>query len=435
MFTYQDAIEFLFGLHRSGIKMGLENVETLCKALGNPERKLGKVVHVAGTNGKGSTSALLASIAQESGETVGLYTSPHLVDFTERIRLNGVSIPKEAVTEYTRFLRPLAESTGATFFEVTTVIAFKYFADSNTTLSVIEVGMGGRLDATNVVQPHLCIITPISLDHTEWLGSDIATIALEKAGIIKSTAHTILSHQTLDAMEVLTRAAKEKKSKLTIAPSVTRIGSATSCIGKMRFHLHSARQSYYGLETPLWGEYQRENLRTAIVAAEQLNFSEGSIRQGLLKVIENTGLRARLEVISHNPLILLDVSHNPHGIEATVETLKKYRADFDRLLVVFGAMQDKDVTGMLSKLAELTPQFFFTAPHIQRALSPESLDTLARKLHLDSTTFASSKEAISAAHSVAKASDLILITGSFYLAGEALSHFSTTYQSASNASA
>ncbi|MFN3345467.1 MAG: bifunctional folylpolyglutamate synthase/dihydrofolate synthase [Chloroherpetonaceae bacterium] len=431
MLTYQDAIDFLFPLHRFGIKMGLETMETLCKALGNPERKMGKVIHVAGTNGKGSTSAMIASIAKESGEKVALYTSPHLNDFTERIRLNGVPIPQEAVAEYTRFLRPLAESTGATFFEVTTAIAFKYFADSNATLSVIEVGMGGRLDATNVVQPHLCIITPIGLDHTEWLGNDIPTIALEKAGIIKQGARTILSHQTLDAMEVLTRAAKEKKSKLTIAPSITRIGSATSSIGKMRFHLHSARQSYYGLETPLWAEYQRENVRTAIVAAEYLNFSESAIRNGLLNIIENTGLRARLEVVSRRPLILLDVSHNPHGIEATVEALNKHRKEFENVLVVFGAMQDKDAKSMLMKLGELASRFFFATPQTERALSAAYLENLSHELQLNGTAFASTVDAISAAKSLANTSDLILITGSFYLAAEAIAQFPIVHQNAS----
>ncbi|MFN3562211.1 MAG: bifunctional folylpolyglutamate synthase/dihydrofolate synthase [Chloroherpetonaceae bacterium] len=431
MFTYQDAIDFLFPLHRFGMKMGLETMDILCKALGNPERKMGKVIHVAGTNGKGSTSAMIASIAKESGEKVALYTSPHLNDFTERIRLNGVPIPQEAVAEYTRFLRPLAESTGATFFEVTTAIAFKYFADSNATLSVIEVGMGGRLDATNVVQPQLCIITPIGLDHTEWLGNDIPTIALEKAGIIKQGARTILSHQTLDAMEVLTRAAKEKKSKLTIAPSITRIGSATSSIGKMRFHLHSARQSYYGLETPLWAEYQRENVRTAIVAAEYLNFSESAIRNGLLNIIENTGLRARLEVVSRRPLILLDVSHNPHGIEATVEALNKHRKEFENLFVVFGAMQDKDAKSMLMKLGELASRFFFATPQTERALSAAYLENLSHELQLNGTAFASTVDAISAAKSLANTSDLILITGSFYLAAEAIAQFPIVHQNAS----
>ncbi len=431
MFTYQDAIDFLFPLHRFGVKMGLDTIQTLCKALGNPERRLGKVIHISGTNGKGSTSALLASIAKESGEKVALYTSPHLVDFTERIRINGVSIPQDAVVEYTRFLRPLAEASGATFFEVTTAIAFKYFADSNVSLSVIEVGMGGRLDATNVVQPYLCIITPIGLDHTDWLGNDIPTIALEKAGIIKPNSRVVLSYQTLDAMEVLTRAAKEKKSKLTIAPAVTRIGSASSSIGNMRFHLHSMRQSYYGLETPLWAEYQKENLRTVIVAAECLNFSETAIRQGLLKVLENTGFRARLEVISRHPLMLLDVSHNPHGIEATVEALNKHRKEFDRLLVVFGVMQDKDAKGMLSALGMLASQFFFVSPKTDRALSTQNLVALAQALGLNGLACASTADAISAAKALATASDLILITGSFYLAGEAITHFSLAPQSTS----
>lgn len=432
MFTYQDAIDFLFPLHRFGIKMGLETVQALCKALGNPERKMGKVIHVAGTNGKGSTSAMIASIAKEGGEKVALYTSPHLVDFTERIRVNGVPIPKESVAEYTHFLRPLAESTGATFFEVTTAIAFKYFADSNATLSVIEVGMGGRLDATNVVEPHFCIITPIGLDHTEWLGNDIPTIALEKAGIIKQSAKTILSHQTLDAMEVLTRAAKERKSKLTIAPSITRIGSATSSIGKMRLHLHSARQSYFGLETPLWAEYQRENLRTAVVATELLGLAESSIRKGLLNVIENTGIRARLEVVSRQPLMLLDVSHNPHGVAATVDALKKHRTEFKNLLVVFGAMQDKDAKEMLTTLGELASRFFFAAPQTDRALSSAYLESLSGELHLSGTAFASTADAISAAKSIASPSDLILITGSFFVAGEALSQFPIAHQSASD---
>ncbi|MCS6988249.1 MAG: bifunctional folylpolyglutamate synthase/dihydrofolate synthase [Chloroherpetonaceae bacterium] len=428
--TYQDALDFLFPLHRFGIKLGLETMETLCKALGNPERRLGKVIHVAGTNGKGSTSSLIASIAKESGEKVALYTSPHLVDFAERIRLNGAPIPQEAVAEYVRFLRPLAESTGATFFEVTTALAFKYFADSGASLSVVEVGMGGRLDATNVVQPHLCVITPIGLDHTEWLGPDIPSIALEKAGIIKPNARTILSHQTLDAMEVLARAAKEKKSKLSIVPAITRVGSATSSIGKMRFHLHTDRQSYYGLETPLWAEYQKENLRTAIVVAEQMNFSEAAIRNGVLHVIENSGLRGRLEVVSRDPLTILDVSHNPHGVEATVEALKKHRQEFERLLVVFGAMRDKDAKGMLLKLGELASSFFFATPQTERALDAQSLENLSCELRLNGKACGSTANALSAAKSAAQRSDLILITGSFYLAGEALSAFPAQLQGA-----
>lgn len=418
--TYQDAIDFLFPLHRFGIKLGLETMETLCKALGNPERKMGKVIHVAGTNGKGSTSSLIASIAKESGEKVALYTSPHLVDFTERIRLNGAPIPKEAVAEYVRFLRPLAESTGATFFEVTTALAFKFFADSGASLSVIEVGMGGRLDATNVVQPLACVITPIGLDHAEWLGPDIPTIALEKAGIIKPNAKTILSHQTLDAMEVLTRVAKEKKAKLVIAPAVTRIGSATSVIGKMRFHLHSARQSYYGLETPLWADYQKENLRTAIVVAEQLNVSETAIRNGVSRVIENSGIRGRLEAVSRHPLTIVDVSHNPHGVEATVEALKKHRTEFNRLNVVFGAMRDKDAKGMLLKLGELATTFFFAAPQTERALDAQYLEALALELNLNGKACGSTAEALSAALSATNDDDATLITGSFYLAGEAM---------------
>lgn len=418
--TYQDAIDFLFPLHRFGIKLGLETMETLCRALGNPERKMGKVIHVAGTNGKGSTSSLIASIAKESGEKVALYTSPHLVDFTERIRLNGAPIPKEAVAEYVRFLRPLAESTGATFFEVTTAMAFKFFADSGASLSVIEVGMGGRLDATNVVQPLACVITPIGLDHAEWLGSDIPTIALEKAGIIKTNAKTILSRQTLDAMEVLARVAKEKKSKLVIAPAVTRIGSATSVIGKMRFHLHSARQSYYGLETPLWADYQKENLRTAIVVAEHLSFSETAIRNGVSRVIENSGIRGRLEAVSRHPLAIVDVSHNPPGVEATVEALKKHRTEFNRLNVVFGAMRDKDAKGMLLKLGELASSFFFATPQTERALDAQHLEALALELNLRGKACGSTAEALSAALSATNDDDATLITGSFYLAGEAM---------------
>ncbi len=417
--TYQDAIDFLYPLHRFGMKFGLDNMTELCRHLGNPEKKLGLVIHIAGTNGKGSTASFIASICKEAGLKTALYTSPHIEKFTERIRINGEMIPDDAIAEYTSRLQEKIVSLNATFFEATTAIAFKHFADSQVDVSVVEVGLGGRLDATNVVQPTHVVITRIGFDHTEWLGETLSKIAAEKAGIIKQHAKVFTSPQHLDAMETIAQTALQNKAPLVIAPAVTQLSVAPSDLGELRLHLHTRRRSYYGLSTPLWGMYQTENLPLAVLCAEELGLNERAIRAGVTNVLKNTGHRGRLEIISRTPLVLLDVSHNPEGIKAMVKTLMTRRASFKRLLVVFGAMTDKDVSSMLAELSILCSAVFLAAPQLKRAMSAQAMYALAQALNMESSAFTSVAEALAAARAAMQDGDALLVTGSFYTASEA----------------
>jgi dihydrofolate synthase/folylpolyglutamate synthase len=417
--TYQEAIEFLFPLHRFGMKMSLENITALCNYLGNPERRLGTVVHIAGTNGKGSTAAFVASICQEAGLKTGLYTSPHVEHFAERIRINGQMIAEDAIADLTTGLKHKVQEHNATFFEATTAMAFRYFAEEALDVAVIEVGMGGRLDATNVVSPTYCLITPIDYDHQEWLGDTIEKIAAEKAGVIKPSAKTIVARQKLEAMEVLVATAKERKSSITIAPVMAQTQTATSPLGELAVHLRTQVRDYFGLRTPLWGTYQAENLRLATLCAESMNLTERTIRDGIRNVLRNTGHRARLEVLSRSPLVMLDVSHNPNGMAHTVETLLRYRGEFERLLVIFGAMKDKDLRGLLAPLLRVANKFYLVSPQIERAAKVETLVALLAETPCAYQACESVAQAIQVAKEDLQEKDALLITGSFYVSGEA----------------
>ncbi|RFM23318.1 MAG: bifunctional folylpolyglutamate synthase/dihydrofolate synthase [Candidatus Thermochlorobacter aerophilum] len=418
--TYQEAIEFLFPLHRFGMKMNLENITALCKYLGHPERRLGTVVHIAGTNGKGSTAAFIASICQEAGLKTGLYTSPHVEHFAERIRINGQMIAEDYVADFVAGVKHKVQEYGATFFEVTTAMAFQYFAEEALDVAVIEVGMGGRLDATNVVLPTYCLITPIDYDHQEWLGNSIEEIATEKAGIIKPGAKTIVARQRLEAMEVLVATAKERKSPITIAPVVAQAQIAPSPLGELAMHLRTQTRDYFGLRTPLWGAYQVENLRLATLCAESMNLNERTIREGIRNVLRNTGHRARLEILSRSPLVILDVSHNPNGMEHTVETLLRHRSEFERLHVVFGAMKDKDLRGLLIPLLRIASNFYLAAPQTERAARVENLAALLTGTACTYHTCESVAHAIQMAKEDMQEKDALLITGSFYVSGQAV---------------
>lgn len=416
--TYQDAIAFLFPLHRFGMKMNLENITALCNYLGNPERRLGTVVHIAGTNGKGSTAAFMASICQEAGLKTALYTSPHVERFEERIRINGQMISEDYIAGLTADLKAKIQDLNATFFEATTAMAFRYFSEASVDVSIIEVGMGGRLDATNVVLPDYCLITPIDYDHQQWLGETIEQIAAEKAGIVKSRAQTIVARQHLEALEVIMAVAKEKRSPITVAPAVAHSQLAPSALGELAVHLKTPVRSYFGLRTSLWGQYQAENLRLATLCAEAMTLTERAIRDGIRHVLRNTGHRARLEILSRSPLVILDASHNPHGMEHTVRTLEQHRHEFNRLLVIFGAMQDKDIRGMLLPLARVANKFYLASANLERAARVEDLALLLSEIGAMHRTFESIAQAVHAAREEMQEKDALLITGSFYVSGE-----------------
>lgn len=376
----------------AGIKPGLERIADLCTHLNEPHLRY-PVIHVAGTNGKGSTCSMLASILTHAGYKVGLYTSPHIRTFNERIRINGAMISDNDVVRLARPLMDRAKSIGGTFFEVTTAMAFQYFAEHRVEVAIIETGLGGRLDATNIVQPFLSIITQIDIDHTEFLGTSLPQIAGEKAGIIKNGAPVVVGHRSgsdmsgrplPDIRDVFTRKAEAVHTSASFAedtiyvemdsihPDLTMTVSVTN----------DADRRYY--TTDLCGEHQTRNIATVIAAlpaiCELYFVEEPHVREGLLRVKQTSGLYGRCDMINTDPFTVIDVSHNPGGISALRETLFASGRAPHSMQVVFGAMSDKDVAGMLENIAPLAHTIHLCAPTIGRALPVEELLNLALSL-------------------------------------------------------
>jgi dihydrofolate synthase/folylpolyglutamate synthase len=390
--NYQEALGYLESLQVYGSKLGLDNIRYLCKKLGNPEQNL-KVIHVAGTNGKGSVCAMASAILREARLKVGRYISPHLLDFRERIVINDKEIPEHEVAKYIEKLKPIAEEmdrhpdlTHPTYFEIVTAMALKHFAVHKVDYAVVEVGLGGRLDATNVVKPEVCVITNISLEHTGVLGNTIAKIAKEKAGIIKEDAIVVTSAGG-EALEVIKQIAAEKSSEVI---DVT---------------------EPYKWDLALKGEFERMNAAVAIEAVRQLGLEvpvERTLIEAALRRVQWPG---RMQKIGN---ILLDCAHNPAGIRVLVNSLNTYPRK--KLILVFGCLSDKDHKKMLSALEEIADTIILTQPQNERAISPHDL-------HLEvpgSTTTEHIAEALKHAQDIAQADDLILVTGSCYVVGEAL---------------
>jgi dihydrofolate synthase/folylpolyglutamate synthase len=418
-------LAYLYSLQKFGIKLGLRNIKRILRTLDHPEREFSSI-HIAGTNGKGSTSAMLASVLCAAGYRVGLYTSPHLVRFNERIRINGVMISDADLAEYTGLVRPSVDSSRATFFEATTAIAFRYFADRKIDVAVIETGLGGRFDATNVLKPVVSVITSIGKDHTELLGRTISKIAFEKGGIIKSRVPTVFGGRLTAAERVLRNIAAEKQSPFTNARRAIRLLSAADARSGQSISLESDRQTYIELFIPLEGDHQRENLATAIAAIEilqQKGFSIGekSIRRGLASINKYSGLQGRAQWLSVDPMVLLDVAHNPDAMSRLVSYIRTLQ--YDKLHLVFGVMRDKDFTSMVHLLSELRPSVIAVAPAIARALEPDVLSRLFKETGIKARLGKNVAEGIAAALRSQKGKDLLLITGSHYVAGEAIEYW------------
>ncbi|MCX7762335.1 MAG: bifunctional folylpolyglutamate synthase/dihydrofolate synthase [Candidatus Kryptonium sp.] len=428
--NYIEMINFLYSLQRFGIKLGLQNIERLLKLLQNPERKFISI-HVAGTNGKGSTSSFIASILKASGYKVGLYTSPHLVDFTERIRINGIPIPRERVVEYVKILQDEIVNLKATFFEATTAIAFKYFADEKVDFAVVEVGLGGRLDSTNVIKPAVSVITTISYDHMDVLGDTIEKIALEKAGIIKDETPCITGCDDERALNVIKEVAKEKKSKLIIADQISKVNVKSVDENSLKFDLKTEKNFYPDLVAGVSGRFQLKNSQLAILVYELLtdlgllSFDKKSVYEGLLNVRSFAGLRGRLEIInlsntSKNPKIIIDVAHNYPAITQLVSELEIFKRK--KLLLLFAVMRDKEYEKMIRKLSEITDFAVATQPKIGRALDAKTIYEIFQKHGISSTYIQDSDKAFDFILNKAEEDDLILITGSTYLVGEIIAH-------------
>lgn len=412
---YQSSINYLYGLQKYGIKFGLNSTENILARIGNPHHQL-RCIHVGGTNGKGSTSAILSSILRHHGFRVGLYTSPHLVRFTERFRINDQEASPENILEVFEQIRGvLDESEPPTFFEVVTAIAFKYFAQEEVDIAVIEVGMGGRLDATNVIYPEVSVITNVAYDHQEFLGSTLASIAREKAGIIKDNVPVVTGARQPVVQGILKATCFKRRSQLFFLGTDFRVRRNTNG----SFQYNGLRRFWPALDLNLRGPHQLQNAALALATLEVLE-KKGRISLDSLAVqsgLERVQWPARLEVLEEKPLIVLDGAHNAHGAEALRDALRK-SFQYDRLHLVLGIMADKDIEGILRRLVPLADTVIFTKPRYSRAASAERLREMARIESQKCFIIPDAGSAIQQARALAGPEDLICIAGSLYFAGE-----------------
>ena len=422
MTSSANTLRYLFGLQYRGMKFGLRNIRALLAIAGHPENAFPSV-HVAGTNGKGSTSAFLASMFREAGCRTGLYTSPHLVRFTERITVNGKEIPDEQLAYYVRVLRPAIEETRATFFEATTCIAFLYFADTGVDVAVVEAGLGGRLDATNVLRPMISVVTNVTFDHMEFLGTTIQKIAREKAGIIKRGVPVVTASDNPEVVGVLRRTASLRGTRLYRSANLVRTDSAKPS-GRIRLRAGGTTLPRPGLP----GDFQLCNAGLAVAAAILLRrrpvfrraFPGLKVRamgRGLARVRANTGLRGRLETINAGVKILIDVAHNPDGMRVLARELRKMK--HPPRVAVFGVMKEKEYSVMLDVLSGVVATLVAVAPATKRALPVRTIVQEARRRGLHVVTGGSVASGLRRAKEMA-GNRPVLVTGSHYVAGEVL---------------
>ena len=404
----------------ASMKMDLANTYAICSFLGDPQNKF-KTIHIAGTNGKGSVSHLLSSILQEAGYRTGLYTSPHLEDFRERIRINGEMIPEKEVIDFTEKINPLIEEIEPSFFEVTVGMAFDYFAKEKVDIAVIETGLGGRLDSTNVIYPELSIITNISYDHVQILGNTLEKIASEKAGIIKKETTVVIGKTQLETKPVFQEKAAAMGANIIYADQQWRTKILEQNPSKLTIEITSLiNQSQYDYTCPLAGSYQQENIRTVRTAVDQLNLmgwqlDEIAIKNGISNVIDNTSLHGRWETISNSPLIILDVAHNGDGMQKMIEQLNRFK--FKNLYIVIGISADKDVNEVLSLLPKHA-NYAFTKANLPRAMNTGQLKKIAENHALKGDVYPNVNEALSAFKERAKEGDIIVVCGSIFVVGE-----------------
>lgn len=419
MVTYSETIDYLFSLQRFGIKLGLEAITDILGRLGNPQCQYA-TIHIAGTNGKGSSSAMLASILQASGYRVGLYTSPHLIDFRERIRVQGVDISERDVCELTEEIRQVAGPLSTlTFFEFTTAMAFRHFLNQRVDVAVVEVGMGGRFDATNVLHPLGVLITGIAFDHEAYLGDSLQAIAQEKAGIICQTTSVVLGPMPEEIGRIF-----EAQAGKWHAPFF-RFGREFSIseAGLLAFTYHGPRWTIPGLQTNLLGSHQKINAANALALLETavegtLPISQEAIRTGLQQV----RWRGRLEVIQRDPLIVLDGAHNPSGAQVVFDFLHSQIHDCPgrKLILVVGMMRDKNHQEFLRVFLPLVDCLILTQPRMERAVSVDELKQAIDRAELIPCLLPDSWDAFCQAKEIANPLDLICVTGSLFLVGEVL---------------
>jgi dihydrofolate synthase/folylpolyglutamate synthase len=422
--TYKETIDYLFSrlpmFHRIGAaayKADLNNTLALMKHLNHPENKF-KAIHVAGTNGKGSSSHLLASIFQSAGYKTGLYTSPHLKDFRERIRINGEMISEQEVIDFTIHTKHFIEEVQPSFFEITVGLCFDYFAKQKVDIAIIETGLGGRLDSTNVILPELSLITNISLDHTNLLGDTLEKIAFEKAGIIKPNTPIVISESS-EIANVFIQKAKENNSLITFADANWKAEIVNQNVDFLEMNISNGIKNYH-LKNQLNGIYQTKNSIAVIECIEQMKakgweISDDAIRNGFKNVKTITDLKGRWDIVQTEPTIVTDIAHNEAGIKQVLAQLKL--TSFDKLHIVIGMVKDKDVSKVLS-LLPTNAFYYFCQPDLPRALAVNELQAIAQKFNLNGNSFLTVKEAFQSAKQNALSNDLILITGSNFVVAE-----------------
>ena len=406
--TYKETIAYLFAqlpmYQREGkaaYKADLSNTLRICKLLNNPEDGF-KSIHIAGTNGKGSTSHFVASILQEAGYNVGLYTSPHLLDFRERIKINGAMIPEQEVVDFVENNKGLMDDVQPSFFEWTVGLAFSYFANSNVDIAVIETGLGGRLDSTNVISPLVSVITNIGLDHTQFLGDSLDLIAIEKGGIIKKDTPVVIGETQPEVAYVFENLAKSLNAPLKYADKEPESIGLNGLVN-----------------------YQMKNAQTAIVSVKELRafgfeVSNNNVVRGIDFMSKNTGLRGRWEILGNKPLIIADTAHNSEGLGYTMNQIKEL--DYSKLRVVFGMVNDKSIEKVINLLPP-NAEFYLCQPTIERALPVDELAIIFNENKYYSKTFTNVEDAINAAMSDSQADDAIYVGGSTFVVADALKLF------------
>ena len=399
--TYQETIDWMFSqlpmYQRQGktaFKKDLTNISAFCDVLKNPQNKFASI-HVGGTNGKGSTSHIISSILQEAGYKVGLYTSPHLKNFTERIRINGEEVSQHFVVDFITKNKHFLETQQLSFFEMTVGLAFAYFAEQNVDIAIIEVGLGGRLDSTNIIHPEVAVITNIGYDHMQFLGDTLPEIAAEKAGIIKQNTPIIIGEKQDAVVDVFIKKATQ-----------------------MNAEIYFASDKQYDYESDLLGSYQEKNMSTAIHAVKALKgyvISESHIINGLKNVVQNTNFKGRWQILQYKPLVICDTAHNKEGLSYVMNQLASL--SFDKLHMVLGVVNDKKLDDILT-LFPIKATYYFCKPNIPRGLNEVDLQSTAENFHLVGDTYGSVHEAYLKAISDAEIDDVVFVGGSTFVVAE-----------------
>ena len=401
--TYQETVEWMFAqlpmYQRQGktaFKKDLTNITAFSKKLGNPHLQY-KSIHVGGTNGKGSTSHMLSSILQEAGYKVGLYTSPHLKSFTERIRINGIEIPESDVVQFIQENQTFLENQKLSFFEMTVGMAFDYFAKQKVDIAIIEVGLGGRLDSTNIIQPEISVITNIGYDHMQFLGETLPEIAFEKAGIIKQDTPVIIGERQEEVENVFLKKSKQMNAQISFASD-----------------------SFEDLTTDLLGNYQKKNANTAVSVIHKLKgfyVQQEHVLKGLLNVVENTNLKGRWQILSNSPKTICDTAHNKEGLEIVMNQLAQ--ETYNNLSIVLGMVNDKNLNEILNFFPKKA-DYYFCKPDVPRGLDARELQTAALNFKLMGDVYSSVSDAYNFARKKAAKDDLIYIGGSTFVIAEIL---------------